>query len=188
MIESYTRRPDRIAVYTGLDFFGSDLDSARTADLVGCAALCLERGEGCRAFTFNADERVVRGPNCFLKSDSRSADGNAVAMSGVMLRRSDPDPAPIVVGAIDPKLGLLKDTDLPGADLTGRPHAKATTAQACRLACVADDTCQAFTWIKDRKQCWLKAAAVNSRFVPGLTSGIKTTMRYVPIKIIPLDR
>ncbi len=188
VIEDYAKRPDRIAVYTGLDFYGGDLGAERVGDLATCASRCLEIGNQCRAFTFNANDRVVKGPNCFLKSESRSADGNAVAISGVLLRRSDPEPPAIVVGVIDPKLGLMKDLDIPGGDLTGRPYAKAGTAGLCRLACVQNDRCAAFTFIKEKKQCWLKAGGTMTSFAPGMVSGVKQTMSFSPVRIIPLDR
>ncbi|BBE71998.1 PAN domain-containing protein [Oharaeibacter diazotrophicus] len=188
VVEDHAKRPNRIAVYTGLDFYGGDLGAERVGDLAACAGRCLEIGNQCRAFTFNADDRVVKGPNCFLKSESRSADGNAVAISGVLLRRSDPDPPAIVVGVIDPKLGLLKDLDIPGGDLTGTPYGKAGTAGLCRLACVRNTRCGAFTFIKDNKQCWLKGGGTATSYAPGMVSGVKQTMSFSPIRIIRLDR
>jgi len=187
VIESYARRPNRIAVYGGLDFFGGDLVSERTGDLVACASICLQHGEACKVFTFNVDD-AVRGPNCFLKSSSGVPDANAAAISGVLLRRSEPDPAPFALGAIDPRLGVVKDTDIPGWDLGVNALASATSTQACRLACVRRDSCRAFTFVKAKKQCWLKSGAYESRYAEGMVSGLKQVMTFAPLRIIPLDR
>lgn len=186
-VESYARRPNRMAIYAGLDFFGGDLAAERAGDLVSCASRCLQVGDACQAFTFNADEKVQR-PNCFLKSDFNAVDGNAVAISGVLLRRTDPDPKPFTLGAIDPRLGVMKDTDLPGQDLGTTPLPSAVTLQACRLACVGNDACMAFTFVKAKKQCWLKSGAYGQRPAEGMVSGRKEMMSFAPLKIIPLDR
>lgn len=186
VIERYARRPDRIAVYTGLDFFGADLSSVRSADLAGCAARCLEAGEPCKIFTFNADE-AVSGPNCFLKGEGATADGNAVALSGVLLRPADPDPAPIIVGAIDPRLGLMRDVDLPGGDLSIRPLASATSAQQCRLACVRRQDCEAFTFVRALRACWLKGEPFGLQSAAGMVSGRKSRTAFSPVRIIPLE-
>jgi hypothetical protein len=185
VIESYARRPNRVAVYAGLDFFGADLSVLESPDLAACAARCLDRVDACKAFTFNAE--TTAGPNCFLKGEGTIADGNAVAISGVLLRRSDPEPVPVVVGVIDPRLGLVRDMDFPGGDLGKRPLASATTAQACRLACVQNRSCAAFTFVKERKQCWLKAEPFGAQVSTGAVSGRKSTTTFSPVRIIQLD-
>lgn len=111
-IEEYTRRPTRIAVFAGLDFFGDDIASGRTEDAVACARKCLSMSGQCEAFTFNTDPHIARGPNCFLKASRGTADGNAVAVSGVLLSSADPDPKPFSMGVIDPKTALYEDVDL----------------------------------------------------------------------------
>ncbi|MDP9634939.1 UNVERIFIED_ORG: hypothetical protein J2W85_007034 [Ensifer adhaerens] len=72
----------------------------------------------CKAFTFNANPKIVRGPNCFLKANEGRADGNSVAISGKFLASADPDPMPFSMGTIDPKKALF--VDLPGGDLSAR--------------------------------------------------------------------
>ncbi|WP_436119303.1 PAN domain-containing protein [Phyllobacterium sp. LjRoot231] len=89
-IEQYAKRPTRMAVYTGLDLFGDDISSVRTSDAAQCARSCLSLNGQCKAFTFNANPRVARGPNCFLKASEGTADGNAVAVSGKFLSSADP--------------------------------------------------------------------------------------------------
>lgn len=185
-IEEYARRPTRMAVYAGLDLFGSDIDSRRTADAVACAKACLSLAGECKAFTYNSDPYVLRGPNCFLKSSEGVADGNAVAISGQLLSGADPDPQPFSMGAIDPKTALFEDIDLPGGDLASRPFRGKITAQGCRLECVQNDSCMAFTYVERKNECWLKGAVGTPRYAGGMISGVKKMQTFAPASIISL--
>jgi hypothetical protein len=186
-VERYAKRPTRMAVFNGLDLFGDDVSSYRAADVTSCAQSCLSLNGQCKAFTFNADPKVVRGPNCFLKSNEGRADGNAVAISGKLLTNMEPNPTPFSMGTIDPKTALYDNVDLPGGDLFTRPHGSKTTVQQCRLACVANARCIAFTYVKKRAECWLKGAIGRPRFGAGMTSGLKKTMTFSPATIISLE-
>lgn len=182
-IEGYTKRADRLAIYQGLDFFGSDISALRTKDAASCAAECFKQPEQCRAFTYNADDRIVSGPNCFLKEQRGTSDGNIVAISGEFLRAADPKPHPFSMGVIDPNTALYENVDLPGGDLSSRPYASAKTAQQCRLGCVANSQCTAFTFVKRRAECWLKASVGAPRFMDGAVSGLKTYQSFEPTTI-----
>lgn len=186
-IEHYAKRPTRMAVYTGLDLFGDDISSVRTNDAAQCAKSCLAMNGQCKAFTFNANPRVSRGPNCFLKASEGTADGNAVAVSGKFLSSADPDPQTFSMGTIDPKLALFKDVDLPGGDLSSRPSKKNGTAQQCRLACIADGRCIAFTYIKHKSECWLKGAIGAPIYGSGMVTGVKTMQTFTASSIISLE-
>jgi hypothetical protein len=186
-IEQYAKRPTRMAVYTGLDLFGDDIASVRTSDAAQCARSCLAMNGQCKAFTFNANPRVARGPNCFLKASEGTADGNAVAVSGKFLSSADPDPQQFSMGTIDPKLALFKDVDLPGGDLSRRPAQKNGTAQQCRLACVADNRCIAFTFIKRKSECWLKGAVGTPIYGQDMVTGVKKMQTFAPTSIISLQ-
>ncbi|RCW87584.1 hypothetical protein C7476_101350 [Phyllobacterium bourgognense] len=186
-IEQYAKRPTRMAVYTGLDLFGDDISSVRTSDAAQCARSCLAMNGQCKAFTFNANPRVARGPNCFLKASEGTADGNAVAVSGKFLSSADPDPQQFSMGTIDPKLALFKDVDLPGGDLSRRPAQKNGTPQQCRLACVADNRCIAFTFIKRKSECWLKGAVGTPIYGQDMVTGVKKMQTFAPTSIISLQ-
>jgi hypothetical protein len=173
-IEDYARRPNRMVLYSGLDFFGEDIASRRVANAPACAAECLTLGDQCKAFTFNTDERVVRGPNCFLKVRRGVADGNRVAISGELLRASDPNPSSLTLGIIDPKAGVFEDVDIPGGDVSRRAYGSATTPQQCRLACVTNQQCIAFTFVKRKGECRLKGTVGQPRYMEGLVSGAKS--------------
>jgi len=65
---------------------------------------------------------------------------------------------------------IQEATDYPGNDI-GR--LKQTTLDACLIACSADRTCKAFTFITYRSECWLKNETGSAEPRNGLVSGIK---------------
>jgi hypothetical protein len=186
-LEAYTRRPTRMALYSGLDFNGQDIESVRVGEASQCARRCFEIGSECKAFTYNADTRITRGPNCFLKTGSGAMDGNVMAISGLLLNRAEKDPAPFSMGIIDPREGMIEDIDLPGRDLSPRAHPTAKTGPQCRLACITNDQCQAFTFIKRKKECWLKSSVGEARYKPGMVSGGKKLATFSPMSVIALE-
>lgn len=187
-IENYARRPNRLAMYAGLDFAGRDLASVLADDAGACAKSCLSSPGGtCKAFTFNMTTPKSRGPNCFLKTEDGQPDGNAAALSGRFLSRADPAPRSYTVGVIDPRSGLHKDVDLTGSDLSARPYRGAANARECRLACVGNASCQAFTYVQSRKECWLKSGVGQPRSASGMISGLKTVTSFEPATVIDLQ-
>ncbi|WJR68964.1 PAN domain-containing protein [Neorhizobium sp. CSC1952] len=186
-IEEFTKRPNRIAIYTGLDLFGDDLSSIRASDAAECAQNCLVMNGQCKAFTFNTNPKITKGPNCFLKSSAGRADGNSVAFSGRFLSGVDADPPIFTLGMIDPESALFHDVDLRGGDLSSRPHRTAKTPLDCRLACVDDNRCLAFTYNYPKKQCWLKSAIGTPMPGNGMVSGVKKFQSFSPAKIISLN-
>jgi hypothetical protein len=186
-LEEFTRRPNRIAVYTGLDLFGDDISSIHVTDAGECAKSCLVMDGQCKAFTFNANPKIKRGPNCFLKSSAGRADGNSVAFSGRFLSGAESDPGAITLGTIDPTSALYDDIDLPGGDLSRRSERAAKTPLDCRLACIDEKRCVAFTYIRPKKECWLKGAVGTPTFGKGMVSGLKKLETFAPAKIISLD-
>ena len=184
-LEEFTRRPNRIAVYTGLDLFGADISSLHVDDAGGCAQQCLALNGQCKAFTFNSSPRVKRDANCYLKSSAGRADGNSVAFSGRFLSGAEADPSAMTLGTIDPSTALYEDIDLPGGDLSRRPD-QARTPLDCRLACIDDKRCVAFTYIKPKKECWLKGAIGTPMVGKGMVSGVKKLQTFAPAKIISL--
>ena len=184
-VDNSTTRPDRLALYEKLDFVGRDISNIAVSDASRCAAACLGNGL-CKAFTFNSKTRPGRGPNCFLKESQGQLDGNSSAVSGMFLRQFDPDAQTLMFGAIDPETNLYKDVDVPGFDLFRRPDANASTPFSCRLACVNDRRCAAFTFISKKKECWLKSGIGKARTLKGAITGAKAAMSFMP-QIVRLD-
>jgi len=57
------------------------------------------------------------------------------------------------------KFYYMKNTDLPGMDVSNgvtKNGVKVDTVEKCCELCVSDKDCQAFTWITDGHDCWLK--------------------------------
>lgn len=186
-IDEFTKRPNRVAVYTGLDLFGDDISSIKATDAAECARSCLIMNGQCKAFTFNTNPNIRKGPNCFLKSSAGRADGNSVAFSGRFLSGADADPPTFALGTIDPQSALFHDVDLRGGDLTSRPSDTAKTPLDCRLACVDDNRCMAFTYNYTKKQCWLKGSIGTPMPGKGMVSGVKKFQSFSPAKIISLN-
>lgn len=74
----------RLALYQGVDFYGQDISQSRLLDAVQCATACLKTSQ-CMAFTFNANPRLTKGPNCFLKSGVARTNAYTDAFSGLFL-------------------------------------------------------------------------------------------------------
>lgn len=185
--EDFTKRPNRVAIYAGLDFFGDDISAIRTGDAGECAKNCLAMNRQCKAFTFNANPVIKRGPNCFLKGSAGRADGNSVAFSGLFLGADEDDPEAITLGTIDPQTALYEDVDLPGGDLSRHPHRSAKTPIDCRLACIDDRRCVAFTYVKTTKDCWLKGSVGTPVYGRNMVSGLKKLETFSPKTIVNLD-
>jgi hypothetical protein len=63
----------------------------------------------------------------------------------------------------------------------------ARTGPQCRLACITNDQCQAFTFIKRKKECWLKSSVGEARYKPGMVSGGKKLATFSPTSVIALE-
>tara|TARA_Y100000815_G_scaffold209525_1_gene193733 strand:- start:678 stop:1898 length:1221 start_codon:yes stop_codon:yes gene_type:complete len=187
ILEEFASRPNRIALFSGLDMFGDDISAERVADAAVCAGLCLAMDGRCKAFTFNTNPRIKRGPNCFLKSSSGRADGNSVAVSGLFLSAAEADPDAITLGTIDPQTALHDDIDLPGGDLSRRPHPTAKTPLDCRLACIDDKRCLAFTYLRRKTECWLKGTIGHPAYGKDMVTDVKSIETFQPVDILSLD-
>ncbi len=187
ILKEFASRPNRIALYTGLDMFGDDISAERAADAGICAGLCLAMDGRCKAFTFNTNPKIKRGPNCFLKSSSGRADGNSVAISGRFLSAAEGDPDPITLGTIDPRTALFDDVDLPGGDLARRPHPTAKTPLDCRLACIDENRCVAFTYVRPKNECWLKGTVGRPAYGKNMVTGVKSIETFKPADILSLE-
>ncbi len=176
----------RLAIYEGLDFYGQDIVSQREADVVACAASCLGNQQ-CLAFTFNANPSVTRGPNCFLKSGTDRLEGYADALSGVFLPPNMSMAPTFRIGVIDPTTDVLPRTDFVGGDLTTSPWPNADTPGECRMACVDNDQCVAFSFASSSKQCWLKASVGQRQTSASVTSGLKRWMTFSAVEVLDLS-
>ncbi len=176
----------RLAVYTGLDFYGADIRSERAEDSVQCASSCLLEQQ-CIAFTFNANPRFTKGPNCFLKNGADKLEAYRDAISGLFIRSTDREAPEFSLGAIDPLSDLSRDTELVGSELWPSPLKGVRTAEACRSACVAEAQCVAFSFANSSKQCRLKTEVSRKNRVKNVISGTKYWRTFVPDQVISLS-
>ena len=176
----------RIALYGGLDFYGNDIISNRTVDAVECAASCMSNTQ-CEAFTFNANPSLTRGPNCFLKSGIDRLEAYEDALSGVFLPAGQRAAESYSIGAIDPTQDVLLGKGLTGTDFDTSPERGISSPGECRMACVDNETCQAFTYDSSLKQCYLKRTVGAQFTLDNLTSGIKRGASFDPLEVIELE-
>lgn len=78
----------RFAVYSGVDFYGADVDKIRVSDLAQCLAACFENQQ-CKAITLNTNPAFKTGPNCFLKTSTGRGEFYEMAISGQLLLPGD---------------------------------------------------------------------------------------------------
>jgi hypothetical protein len=176
----------RIALYGGLDFYGNDISSERSEDAVACAVSCLTHQQ-CLAFTFNANPGLTRGPNCFLKTGIDRLEAYEDALSGVFLPAGDLPVASYSIGAIDPTQDVLARKGLTGKDFATSPERGIDSPGECRMACVDDTACHAFTYDARLKQCYLKHSVGSTFNGSQLTSGIKRGASFDPLEVIELE-
>lgn len=175
-----------LALYGRLDFYGADIFKGHTTDAVECAATCQQSGQ-CVAFTFNANPKIITGPNCFLKDGLGRLDLYPDAFSGMFISSNDGHAPTFEVGVIDPKSDLRADRDIQGNDLSSRPLAGADTVDKCRVGCLEEQSCKAFSFAKRQKQCWLKDSGTPLIYASGITSAVKRWETMPPSEIIFLD-
>ena len=176
-----------LAIYAGLDFYGNDISKGRITDAVQCANSCL-KNQQCKAFTFNANPAIRSGPNCFLKKDVGRVEAYSTAVSGFLLDSSNVKAPTYEMDAIDPTKDLLADEDFLGENLSNYPYAPANVLDNCRMACIDNNQCEAFTFVSASKRCWLKRSSGDLRALKGAISGRKRHMSIAPADVVSVPR
>lgn len=150
------RPPAGLARIDGHDIPGFDLRSVRDVGEAQCAALCTDRRD-CRAFTYNTRHRV-----CFLKSDALVLVRNADAVSGY---------APELESELIPSgFTVRADADSPGGDYA---RLRGSDFIPCFVACLTDDRCRAFAYVRARRECWLKDRVGRVKRKEGVELGLR---------------
>lgn len=178
-------RRDRLALYNGLDFFGDDLNPSRPGiempNAVSCARACLTRRGICRAFTFNTKTR--QGRNCFLKTGTGTLDRNNVAISGLIFKGTETDQPNLRASVIEPS-DVSLHTDFPGNDIRS---VRTSNAEHCRVACLREGRCRAYTFVTAHRRCWLKHGVGATRRRTNMISGRKSFQSFTPQRVINLN-
>ena len=147
-----------IRFYEDIDFFGHDLSWRREETLQGCEAACRLDGE-CRAFTYNRTARA-----CFLKSGYSRIERYPNAVSAVLV-------------------GLLPLPDIPPATMAFRTNIdfeggdygdyRPVSFHECYTICERAEQCVAFSYITERRWCWVKSRLNSPVPREGVVSGVK---------------
>jgi hypothetical protein len=176
----------QLAVYDDVDFYLGDLAMFRANNLAQCATACTETAQ-CDAFTYNSNTASTKGPNCFAKRfDGVSRlEPYKGAFSGRIVPAGGDDTAAIY--RTIPIGDLLYGADITGRDLYATAWPGARTLDACRLACIDNAQCAAFSFAGKQRQCWMKASVGPTRPNSNVTTGIKTEVRFSPSVVVPLE-
>lgn len=176
-----------LATYNDLDFFGSDIATAHAFSFESCAATCNDY-RGCTAFTFNKNTTKTDAPNCFLKDGTGQANPFPAAFSGVIFDPNEEDAPTFGFDSIESENLLLTDTDITFHDFSNDPLSGVRTLAGCRLACLNDSSCEAFSYVVRLKQCWPKTTDGPTSYKPGIITGIKQSFTRTPIEVRDLSK
>ena len=175
-----------VAVYQGVDFYGDDIPGGmgNASNLVECTRACLG-DNSCHAFTFNTNPKYSSGRNCFLKAGPGRYELYAQTLSGILV--GDPsDAQTLTFSGIDPTNDMEVGINYLGDSIGDGPLSTAHTLDACRVACLEDSQCKAFSYKSSTSQCWLKSDAGQSVAAKGYSSGLKRPVSIAPIDVVPL--
>lgn len=176
-----------LATYNDLDFYGSDIATAHAGSFESCAATC-DGYSGCTAFTFNKNTTKPDAPNCFLKDGTGQANPFPAALSGVIFDPNEMDAPTFEFDSIESENQLLTDTDITFHDFSDDPLSGVRSLAGCRLACLNDSSCEAFSYIVKSKQCWPKTTDGPTSYKPGIITGIKESFSRAPVEVRDLSK
>lgn len=140
----------------GYDIIGFDFLQFADASVASCEDACLLE-QRCVALTYNKRERY-----CFLKDDALLLVRNDSAISAYAPAKAQ--------DTILSNLTVVSDYDSIGGD-----YAKIDNTQfvPCLVACIQEDRCRAFAYVRKRNQCWLKDELSQLEKQPGVEFGYK---------------
>lgn len=140
----------------GYDAIGFDYKTLRDVSYDQCKRQCGREGL-CQAVTFNTRYNV-----CFLKQKAP-----------VLVRNSDAASAydtSLAADLLITDFSVYADTDAPGGDYARLREADFV---GCTVACLMEDQCRAFAYVRKTKDCWLKDRIGAVRDMKGVEFGIK---------------
>lgn len=129
----------RLSEELGFDRRGGDFDHFRARDLDDCQRFC-RQDRRCVAYSYLRSSRT-----CYLKDRVYSAQRSPDAVTGIKGGSQNPPGRP----------GL---TEEPGLDRRGSDYTsfRVVDGERCRQACADDRRCQAYSYLRNTKTCYLK--------------------------------
>jgi hypothetical protein len=157
-----------VLAQVGFDRPGGDFASfpMRTGDPALCAARC-ERDQRCRAWAFSYPATEAASAVCWLKSRVTTRISAPCCASGVR-----------GTGVIEPRGGRIEfGIDRYGGDYRQLEVATEPTGRRCQLACEADESCRAWTYVRpgyvgSSAVCYLKNRITRPVRKPCCISGV----------------
>jgi len=150
-----TTSPD-MAILQATDMVGFDYQTLRGISLPGCRSAC-KASARCRAFTFNTRHDI-----CFLKDDAMISIRNEDAVGGVDRSLLDD----VLVSGFR----VQSDVDSVGGDFA---RLRDSDFIGCFIECAANTRCNAFAYVSDRRECWLKDRVGVISPQPGVEFGFR---------------
>lgn len=141
---------------TGYDSIGFDYQTIRDVSYAACKSAC-ESDRQCQAFTYNVHHGV-----CFLKNDVVAMIRNSDAASGYSSAKAGQ--------VVFSNFTVYRDMDFPGGDYLRLSNA---TYESCLLACIQDQACRGFAYVRKKHDCWLKNRLGTARVMKGVEFGMK---------------
>lgn len=147
----------------GWDRRGNDYNSFRARNLSECKRSCAGESR-CRAYTFD-----TRNSECFLKDRVNKAQRNGVMVTGVKEDKPYPDGG-----------GRGRLTEEEGQDRKGNDYTsfRARDLTDCKRECREDSRCQAYTFLRSSRECFLKTRVNNPQRSNDAVTGYKTDRPY----------
>lgn len=149
-------RPVRpFSILDNHDVVGFDYATLRNVSQQQCQQACSEDGH-CNAVTYNKRERF-----CFLKDNAKILVKNSDAFA-------------MVVGPLSSQVKFSSFIIGSGKDMPGSDYRSLkTNFIGCYLECEVNSICRAFSYVRKKRECWLKHSIGPVSVKPGVDSGMK---------------
>jgi hypothetical protein len=150
--------PERVYYsYDNTDFYGDDIKPwLENSNLGDCRMACTSN-TACKAFTFNKRRNV-----CILKTGTGRPKPSSEGISA--------STTPVSMPA--ERITVREGVDLHGGDLDTRGLRNLSLNQ-CSEACLHNDYCAGFSYIKSKNWCWMKRQILDLRANGDVVSGVK---------------
>jgi S1-C subfamily serine protease len=138
------------------DVIGFDYGTLKNVSSQQCLNAC-RRDTRCVAATYNQSANY-----CFLKSGAAVTVFNRDAVGMIS--------ADLASDVYETTFAIASDRDQPGGDYL---HISQSSFVGCFVACLKDDRCRAFSYVRRNNSCWLKERVGQTVKRSGIDLGVK---------------
>ncbi|WP_342588299.1 trypsin-like peptidase domain-containing protein [Phyllobacterium endophyticum] len=143
-------------VVGGLDVIGFDYATLKNVTFGQCKSACAD-DLSCKAVTYNRDANY-----CFLKNDAALLIRNKDAIASYSTEKAG--------DVLKTSISIHASRDSAGGDYR---RLQGSTFVGCFVACIRDDVCRAFSYVRKSNDCWLKSQVGVVTKRAGVELGIK---------------